>query len=69
MFTGPTANVLAISVQLQHLDIELEYNVIIADNGAPKSNETQKKPKLSFKHTSNNFWSCTLLHLILLKGV
>lgn len=45
LFTGPTANVLAISVQLQHLDIELEYNVIIADNGAPKSNETQKKPQ------------------------
>lgn len=43
LFTGPTTNVLAISVQLQHLDIKFEYSVIIADNGAPKRNEAKKQ--------------------------
>lgn len=70
MFTSPTTNVLAFSVQLQHLVIELKYNVAIADNGAPKSYETQNKQTnkqksyaLSVKVTT--FLTCTLLHLIL----
>lgn len=67
--TSPTTNVLAFSVQLQHLVIKLKYNVIIADNGAP--NETQKNKQTS-KQTnyllSNNFFNCTLLNLILSKG-
>lgn len=58
MFTSPTINVLAFSIQLQHLVMELKYSVIIADNGAPKSYETQKRTtnKLSFKHQSNHFF-------------
>lgn len=46
MFTVPTAKVLSFNVPLQLLGIELESNVIIADNGALKSNETQKKQQL-----------------------
>lgn len=45
MFTVPTAKVLSFNVPLQLLGIELESNVIIADNGALKSNETQKTNK------------------------